>query len=109
MQAKIDYKKHGTIYKVLDDLRERMDPEVANQPISTNYLKRLYKIPKHQEIKVDDILDPKETWMSDWHCRRSILFDQKLHAQKMREQLNERMAKIIVNPKDQDNQAAEAS
>lgn len=30
VQAKIDYKKHGTIYKVLDDLRDRMDPEIAN-------------------------------------------------------------------------------
>ena len=30
VQAKIDYKKHGTVYKVLDDLRDRMDPEIAN-------------------------------------------------------------------------------
>lgn len=69
--------KHGTSYKVLDDLREFLDPEIANVSMSSEYLRKMYNKEKHEQVTIDDILNPKQSWFSNEHCRRSLMFDSK--------------------------------
>ena len=42
VQARVDYLKDGRSYKVLDDLRPFLDPEVANVSMTEEYYKKLY-------------------------------------------------------------------
>ena len=35
----------------------------------------MYNKNEKETVRLDDILNPKEAWLSNHHCRRSLLYD----------------------------------
>ena len=81
--------KHGTTYKVLDDLRESLVPEIANASMTQDYLKKLYNKTSKENVTVDDILNPKETWSN------SDLYNKA--AEELATKFNENISKFEVS------------
>tara|TARA_B110000285_G_C14786961_1_gene451204 strand:+ start:169 stop:519 length:351 start_codon:yes stop_codon:yes gene_type:complete len=73
VDARISAKHFGVSYKVLDDLRDNLLPEVCNGFVDDSYFKKLYNKGLHEEVPLDEILKPREAWLSNAHCRRSLI------------------------------------
>ncbi len=66
---------HNFSYKTFDDLKDKLLPKISKARISQEILKKMYNKNETENVELDDIINPKDTWLSNSHCRRSILFD----------------------------------
>ena len=74
VNARINKANFGVAYKVLDDLRDRLDPDLLRAEVnSEEHLKKLYNKKLDETVTVEEILEPREPWMGSARCRRSLL------------------------------------
>ena len=74
VNARINKANFGVTYKVLDDLRDGLHPDLLRAEFnSEEHLKKLYNKKLDETVTVEEILEPKEPWMAHERCRRSLL------------------------------------
>lgn len=73
IDARLSAKHFGATYKVLDDLREQLNPDISKGFEDDGYFKKLYNKGLHEEVPLDEILKPRAEWLSNKHCRRSLI------------------------------------
>ena len=71
--ARLSAKHFGATYKVLDDLRDQLNPDIYKGFEDDSYFKRLYNKGLHEEVPLEEILKPRAEWLSNKHCRRSLI------------------------------------
>ena len=73
VDARLSAKHFGVSYKVLDDLRDNLLPEIQEGFPDDAYFKKLYNKGLHEEVPLDEILKPRDAWLANSHCRRSLI------------------------------------
>ena len=73
VDARLSAKHFGVSYKVLDDLRDHLNPDICNGFEDDGYFKKLYNKGLHEDVPLEEILRPREAWLANAHCRRSLI------------------------------------